>query len=233
MLCHNRRELTVLTLLAGAGVAAALVALSCGGAARQTTEARITLGGQVLDVWRDPAGRLTFRWEGGGRDRTTYDPATRTRVDIVGGAADSITKYASSAVAWGALHMEYGVTPPSVAKALASGHAAVAPPSSRGRSSSARTDYGTDLSSLAAAVTLSFPRLTSLGGYALADASSSTAQLPGGNSGLVVSLDFGLDAQERTLSISTSRPFRRRTRTPGARRTGACISSARTPRATR
>lgn len=167
----------------GALIAMALLLGACGGSATKGPAVHARLQPErapsALDVWRDGKGRLTFHWavdNPGEIER--YDPSTHALAEFSEGQALGSTRYLSNRAAWAHIHMLYGVTEPEVTSALASGTPSPEPVDYRVRAPlgtsglyEGSTDYGKDIARMAKETGLILPRLASLGGYPLRDAS--------------------------------------------------------------
>lgn len=174
-----------LLVLLAAGVAVWVWPAGGSGETGPDRYAQIQEAGHQLDVWRDPAGRLTFYWEGDTPGTVSrYSPSSLTMTRITDSRYQvSKTIFESQRSAWKTIYGWYGVTRPQLERALASGTAsgpapgakAYAPRTAKGRRRFV-TDYGTDVSRTADASGLVLPRLKTLDGFRLDDA----AKVPGG-----------------------------------------------------
>lgn len=191
-----------------------LLLAACGGTAAKgpDTYAQLhpTRAPTALDIWRDPRGRLIFHWDGDRPDEAArYDPATRTLFELSGGWAYSQTTYLSGRSAWRTIHDSYGVTASQVTAALAKGTPSAAPLSAQAKVPKHKnkgyyeviTDYGLNTARMARATGFTLPRMSSLGGYPLMDASME----PHGIAGVFFGPNPGGDSSI-TLNIAVVRP---------------------------
>lgn len=174
-----------LLVLLGVGVAVSLWPDGKSGEGEPDRYAQIDESGHELDVWRDPHGRLTFRWkEDTPGEESRYSPSSLTMTRIVSDRYEiARTIFVSRRSAWNTIHAWYGVTEPQLTRALESGTKSGPAPGSRAyppRTAKGRrkfiTDYGTALARSAAASGLTLPRLKTLDGFRFDDA----ANVPGG-----------------------------------------------------
>ena len=168
---------------AGVLIGLSLALAACGGASATVpaTHARLAGNQGSLDVWRDQDGRLTFHWiSDNAGEGFRYDPSTHVFAQLADGQVLFSTTYPSSRMGWRAIRTLYGVDEQAVTAGLASGRPSaefvdytVAAP--RQQKAAANdfgfTDYGTDLAGVAQDTGLVIPKLGTLGGQPLMDAS--------------------------------------------------------------
>ena len=108
-----------------------------------------------------------------------YDPSRRTVTQLFSTRAVASVRYLSGRDAWSAIDHELGVTKSTVVHALTSGSASPEPagyrvpaPLTSSRNYAVYTDFGKNIARMARETRLTLPRLASLGGHPLGDATT-------------------------------------------------------------
>jgi len=190
--------LVVLAALAAAALAFALLHRSSAKGPAEHAQVSANGQGPVVDVWKIRSnGELIFQWHGDS-DALTFDPATRTLRRIEAGAVSQVDHYRTSATAWAAVKVAYGLTRDEVTSGLARGTRSAAPAAVRLEAKKAGDyatsgDYGSNFKALSAAIGFRVPEVTSLEGYPLLGTSVSQTYGPGKepSSGRFAAIDFG------------------------------------------